>query len=112
MGGESRFVPTCLCAAAIRANQARHKVYVSLEADAPSLFPAIVGGGVVRREEEETGRAVIGSERDSGAELVNAAALSSITPMLMPHRQAVENIAAQPPHGQEAIHQADEARIV
>ncbi len=37
---------------AIRVNQAEHKVYVSLEADASSLFPAILRGVVVRGEGE------------------------------------------------------------
>lgn len=37
---------------AIWVNQAEHKVYISLEADASSLFPAILGGVVVRGEGE------------------------------------------------------------
>ncbi len=37
---------------AIRVNQAEHKVYVSLEADASSLFPAVLRGILVRGEGE------------------------------------------------------------
>jgi hypothetical protein len=37
---------------AIRVNQAEHKVLVSLEADASSLFPALLRGVVVRGEGE------------------------------------------------------------
>ncbi len=43
--------------AAIRVNQAEHKVYVSLEADASSLFPALLRGVVVRGEGEAEVRA-------------------------------------------------------